>query len=167
MQQESLRIQKAILDVPSSSPERRTILSIGVSTSNWAPTKRKGKVNANTANKRNMRFRGWVSSVVNRRFAPTGERPALSPDLVAGILIEGRRRGAMDGKGHVQPEIKDTAEDAVVSLNGWDKKLSTTNTNQLDSIKLSPAALISKIASEIDAEVPEISFDYFTMHNTA
>ncbi|KAH7111944.1 hypothetical protein B0J13DRAFT_659526 [Dactylonectria estremocensis] len=109
---------------------RNYCLSIGVSTSNGAPTRRKGKVNANTANKRNMRFRGWVSSVVNRRFAPTGERPALSPDLVAGILTEGRRRGAMDGKGHVQPEIKDTAEDAVM-----------------------PRSLIS--------------FDYFTMHNTA
>lgn len=92
-------------------------LCIGVSASNLAPTKRKGKVNVNTANRRNMKFKGWVSLVINRRLAPTGERPPLSSQLIEGILIEGRRHESLDGKGHIRPEIKEKAKNEPVSLN--------------------------------------------------
>jgi hypothetical protein len=97
---------------------RNYCLSIGVSASNWAPAKRKGKgkVNVNTANRRNMKFNGWVSLTVDRRLVSTGERPALSADLVEGILVEGRRHEVMDGKGHIQPELKDRPKDEMVSF---------------------------------------------------
>ncbi|KAM5380809.1 hypothetical protein ACJZ2D_003333 [Fusarium nematophilum] len=135
---------------------RNYCLGIGVSASNWAPApskrkaKGKGTPNVNLANRRNMKFNGWVSLTINRRLAPTGERPALSTDLVEGILVEGRRHEAMDGKGHIRPELKRRAEDETP-----------------DSMKLSPARLIQKLALEIHAEIPLITFDYFTMHNTA
>jgi hypothetical protein len=97
---------------------RNYCLSLGVSASNWAPAKRKGKgkVNVNTANRRNMKFNGWVSLTVDRRLVSTGERPALSADLVEGILVEGRRHEVMDGKGHIQPELKDRPKDEMVSF---------------------------------------------------
>jgi hypothetical protein len=97
---------------------RNYCLSIGVSASNWAPAKRKGKckVNVNTANRRNMKFNGWVSLMVDRRLVSTGERPALSADLVEGILVEGRRHEVMDGKGHIQPKLKDRPKDEMVSF---------------------------------------------------
>ncbi|KPM42245.1 hypothetical protein AK830_g4351 [Neonectria ditissima] len=125
-------------------------LCIGVSVSNWAPTKRKGKVNVNTANRRNMKFKGWVSLVVNRRLAPTGERPPLSSDLIEGILIEGRRHEALDGKGHIRPEVK-----------------GKVNNETIDSVSLSPTILIRKLALNIHAEISDIGFNYFTMHNSA
>ncbi|KAK7429745.1 hypothetical protein QQZ08_003771 [Neonectria magnoliae] len=125
-------------------------LCIGVSASNLAPTKRKGKVNVNTANRRNMKFKGWVSLVIHRRLAPTGERPPLSSDLIEGILIEGRRHEASDGKGHIRPEIKEKAKNETI-----------------DSVTFSPTALIRKLALNIHAEIPDIAFNYFTMHNSA
>ncbi|KAH7109943.1 hypothetical protein EDB81DRAFT_832677 [Dactylonectria macrodidyma] len=125
-------------------------LCIGVSASNLAPTKRKGKVNVNTANRRNMKFKGWVSLVINRRLAPTGERPPLSSDLIEGILIEGRRHEALDGKGHIRPEVKEKAKNETI-----------------DSVTLSPTVLIRKLALNIHAEIPDIVFNYFTMHNSA
>jgi hypothetical protein len=54
--------------------------------------------------------------MVDRRLVSTGERPALSADLVEGILVEGRRHEVMDGKGHIQPELKDRPKDEMVSF---------------------------------------------------
>ncbi|KAH8685022.1 hypothetical protein BGZ61DRAFT_507303 [Ilyonectria robusta] len=118
---------------------RNYCLCLGVSASNWAPTKRKGKVNVNTANRRNMKHKGWVSLVINRRLAPTGERPPLSSDLIGGILIEGRRHEALDGKGHIRPEVKERAKNETI-----------------DPVTLLPTVLIRKLALNIHAEVPDI-----------
>ncbi|KID82807.1 hypothetical protein MGU_09899 [Metarhizium guizhouense ARSEF 977] len=139
-------------DPPKNREEyfKNYCLCLGVSVSNWAPTKRKGKVNVNTANRRNMKFNGWVSLVINRRLAPTGERLPLSSDLIEGILTEGRRHETMDGKGHIRPEIKAKAKDEPI-----------------DPVSLSPAALIRKLALNIHAEIPDIVFNYFTMHHSA
>jgi hypothetical protein len=93
---------------------RNYCLSIGMSTSNWAPGRRKGKVNVNTANRRNLKFNGWVSLTINSRLVPTGQRPPLSADLVEGILVEGRRHEIMDGKGHIHPLLKDRTRDRKV-----------------------------------------------------
>jgi hypothetical protein len=93
---------------------RNYCLCIGMSPSNFVPTKRKGKVNVNTANRRNMKFKGWVSLVINRRLAPNGERPPFSSDLIEGVLIEGRRHETLDGKGHIRPEIKEKAKNETV-----------------------------------------------------
>ncbi|KAF4978473.1 hypothetical protein FZEAL_5159 [Fusarium zealandicum] len=131
-------------------------LSIGVSASNFAPAKRKGngkgkgKVNVNTANRRNMKFNGWVSLTMHRRLVPVDERPPLSAELLEGILVEGRRHEMMDGKGHIQPGLKEREKN-----------------EKPGAVNLSPAGLINKLASEIQAEIPLIAFDYFTMHNTA
>ncbi|RSM00094.1 hypothetical protein CEP52_009325 [Fusarium oligoseptatum] len=129
---------------------RNYCLSIGLSASNWAPTKRQGKVNVNTANRRNLKFDGWVSLVMKNRLVPTGDRPALSADMIEGILLDGRRHEIMDGKGHVRPELKEKTED-----------------DKVDLVNLSPAGLIEKLALNVHDDVPKITFDLFTLHNTA
>lgn len=131
---------------------RNYCLSIGVSASNWAPGKRKGKPNVNTANRRNMKFMGWVSLSMNQRLAPAGERLALSSELIAGILNEGERREAMDGKGHLRPDFKGS---------------NTNASNQVASEQHSPSYVIDKLAMNIHKEIPDLAFDYFTMHNLA
>ncbi|KAJ4308456.1 hypothetical protein N0V84_012091 [Fusarium piperis] len=95
---------------------RNYCLSLGVSASNWANNKRKGKVNVNTANRRNLKFNGWVSLAMKERLVPAGERPALSADMIEGILLKSRRHEIMDGKGHIRPELKERAKDDEASL---------------------------------------------------
>ncbi|EEU48956.1 uncharacterized protein NECHADRAFT_75637 [Fusarium vanettenii 77-13-4] len=129
---------------------RNYCLSIGLSASNWAPTKRQGKVNVNTANRRNLKFNGWVSLTMKNRLVPTGDRTALSPDVIEGILLDGRRHEIMDGKGHVRPELKEKTDD-----------------DKVDFINLSPASLIEKLALDVHDDVPKITFDLFTLHNAA
>ncbi|KAI8719775.1 hypothetical protein NCS52_00759500 [Fusarium sp. LHS14.1] len=107
---------------------RNYCLSIGLSASNWAPTKRQGK----------------------NRLVPTGDRPALSADVMEGILLDGRRHEIMDGKGHDRPELKEKTED-----------------DKVDFINLSPAGLIEKLALDVHDDVPKITFDLFTLHNIA
>ncbi|KAM0441305.1 hypothetical protein ACHAPT_000614 [Fusarium lateritium] len=129
---------------------RNYCLSIGVSASNWAPNRRRGRPSVNTANRRNLKFNGWVSLTMKSRLVPAGERPPLSADMVEGILREGRRHEVMDGKGHIRPELKERAKG-----------------DEIDLINSTPASLIEKLASEIDAEIPKLTFDHFTLHNTA
>ncbi|UPK99330.1 hypothetical protein LCI18_010265 [Fusarium solani-melongenae] len=114
---------------------RNYCLSIGMSASNWAPTKRQGKVNVNTANRRNLKFNGWVSLTMKNRLVPTGDRPPLSADIIEGILLDGRRHEIMDGKGHVRPELKEKTEE-------------------------------DRLALDVHDDVPKITFDLFTLHNT-
>ncbi|KAL6358974.1 hypothetical protein LRP88_09172 [Fusarium phalaenopsidis] len=90
---------------------RNYCLSIGLSASNWAPTKRQGKVNVNTANRRNLKFNRWVPLTMKNQLVPTRERPPLSADMIEGILLDGRRHEIMDGKGHVRPELKEKIEE--------------------------------------------------------
>ncbi|RMJ04643.1 hypothetical protein CDV36_014687 [Fusarium kuroshium] len=129
---------------------RNYCLSLGVSASNWASNKKKGKVNVNTANRRNLKFNGWVSLAMKERLVPAGERQALSADMVEGILVEARRHEIMDGKGHVRPELKERAKNDEIGL-----------------IKLSPAGLIEKLALDVHDDVPKLTFDLFTLHNSA
>jgi hypothetical protein len=90
-------------------------LSLGVSATNWASNKRRGKVNLNNANRLNMKFNGWVSLNMGNRLIPTGEREPLSSDLIEGILDAGHRHTYLDGKGHVKPDMKDKAREAKAS----------------------------------------------------
>lgn len=146
---------------------RNYCLSIGMSASNWAPTKRQGKVNVNTANRRNLKFNGWVSLTMKNRLVPAGERPPLSADMIEGILLDGRRHEIMDGKGHVRPELKEKTEEDKVSLQTQGSKIVSNSRFQVDFINLSPAGLIEKLALDVHDDVPKITFDPFTLHNTA
>ncbi|KAM6532461.1 hypothetical protein FSOLCH5_001884 [Fusarium solani] len=87
---------------------------------------------------------------MKNRLVPTGERPPLSADMIEGILLDGRRHEIMDGKGHVRPELKEK-----------------TGEDKIDFINLSPAGLIEKLALDVRDDVPKITFDFFTLHNTA
>lgn len=139
-------------------------LSTGVSASNWAKTKRKGKINVNKENRRNLKYHGWVSLMLERRLAPTGERLAWSSDLNDGILSEGHRQETLDGKGHLRPDVQKRTGNETISSHHPEKKRSLTS--QADATTLSPTHLISKLASELHREVSDTTFNYFTMHKT-
>ncbi|KAH7117359.1 hypothetical protein EDB81DRAFT_818257 [Dactylonectria macrodidyma] len=139
-----------VSDLPTNCEDyfKNYCLCISVSASNLALTKRKGKVNVNTANRHNIKFNGWVSLVINRHLALTGERPPLLSDLIEGILIEGLRYKALDGRGHIRPEVNEKAKNETM-------------------MTLSPTVLIRKLALTIHAEIPDIVFNYFTVYNSA
>ncbi|KAH7167959.1 hypothetical protein DER46DRAFT_574814 [Fusarium sp. MPI-SDFR-AT-0072] len=66
------------------------------------------------------------------------------------ILTEGRRRAMMDGKNHIQEDLKQKAKE--------------TN---LPAVPKSPSGLIEQLAHVIQSEIPRISFNYFLMHKAA
>lgn len=92
------------------------LLTIGVSASDWAKGMPKGKLYVNFANRRYMKFKGWVSSKTNQRLAPTGPRPPLSSECIGMILEDGGQQEGMDGRGHKLPEGKQSVEEALVSF---------------------------------------------------
>lgn len=106
---------------------RNYCLSTGVSASNWAKTKRKGKINMNKENRRNLKYHGWVSLMLERRLALTGERLAWSSDLIDGILSEGHRQETLDGKGHLRPDVQKRTGNETVSSHHPGKKRSLTS----------------------------------------
>ncbi|KAL9569152.1 hypothetical protein ACKAV7_006738 [Fusarium commune] len=100
-------------------------LCLGTSLTNWAPNRRSAKPTEHKGNAPNMKFDGW-------------------------ILTEGRRRAMMDGKNHIQEDLKQKAKE--------------TN---LPAVPKSPSGLIEQLAHVIQSEIPRISFNYFLMHKAA
>ncbi|KAF4962542.1 hypothetical protein FSARC_9320 [Fusarium sarcochroum] len=129
---------------------RNYCLCLGLSASNWAPNRRNAKPVAHKANARNMKFDGWVSLSTNQRLASANERAPWSIETVEELLTEGRRKETQDGKGHVQPALKEKAKEA-----------------NLDAIPKTPSGLVGQLAVVLDAEVPRISFNYFNMHDVS
>ncbi|KAF4470290.1 Ank-repeat mbp1 [Fusarium albosuccineum] len=129
---------------------RNYCLSIGVSATHFVPGKRKNKKpNVNLDNRRSMKFMGWVSLNTDIRLRPSGDRPALSTEFIEKILEEGRLHEIRDGKGHIRSDLKGKA-----------------NGEKAEHLKLSPAKLLEDLALVIEAEIPDLSFDYFAMHNS-
>ncbi|KAH7305437.1 hypothetical protein B0I35DRAFT_413836 [Stachybotrys elegans] len=125
-------------------------LSIGSSISNWATSKkRSGKININVANRRNMKFMGKLGLELDRRLLPTGSRMPMDGEAFQAILERGRRSKFLDGKGHIRPECVEAAKAA-----------------EHNPPKLSGPELISQVATDIQAEIPETTFNYFAMHDT-
>ncbi|KAF7559900.1 hypothetical protein G7046_g4248 [Stylonectria norvegica] len=129
---------------------RNYSLSIGLSASNWASNKRKGKPKMNYANRRQMKLTSRVSLMIALRLTPDGKRVPLSSDAIRKFLVDGRHHGMMDGRGHMRTDIENVA-------------IAETP----DPMSLSPTGLIRKLASDVHAEIPSITFDYFTLHDMA
>ncbi|KAK4076576.1 uncharacterized protein Triagg1_4179 [Trichoderma aggressivum f. europaeum] len=125
-------------------------LSIGTSVTNWAPNRRKSKLKINSANRRNLKYTGYVSLSTNHRLEHPGARQPWSPSAVEAILIEGVRKQYTDSREHFQTEFKDVVEKESLEL-----------------AKLLPPGIIRKLALAIQNEIPGISFNYFTMHTEA
>ncbi|KAM0258485.1 hypothetical protein ACHAQJ_003824 [Trichoderma viride] len=125
-------------------------LSIGTSVTNWASDKRKGKLKINAANRRNLKFMGYLSLSTNHRLEHPRARQPWSSAALEDILYQGIRRQYTDSRDHFQTEFKDKVEQERLELAG-----------------LLPPGLIRKLALDIQAEIPGICFNLFTMHNEA
>ena len=90
-------------------------LSLGISTNNWAPSKRKNKkVNIHAGNRRNMKFMGFTSLKTNYSIVPSaGDQPPSAAEVIQHVLESGRRHALLDGKGHVRPGMKAKAPEAA------------------------------------------------------
>lgn len=90
-------------------------LSIGTSVTNWAPNRRKSKLKINSANRRNLKYTGYVSLSTNHRLEHPGARQPWSPSAVEAVLNEGVRKQYTDSRDHFQAEFKDIVEKETVS----------------------------------------------------
>jgi hypothetical protein len=103
-------------DLPTN-PEayfKNYCLSIGTSVTNWAPNRRKSKLKINSANRRNLRYTGYVSLSTNHRLEHPGARQPWSSSAVEVILNEGIRKQYTDSREHFQAEFKDIVEEERV-----------------------------------------------------
>ncbi|KAK8036424.1 hypothetical protein PG991_001561 [Apiospora marii] len=121
---------------PPTSPEgyaKNFMLTMGMSTTNWAPNKRTAKVDLTQATRRNMRFKGWASLLMQERYQAS--RP-MSTEVVLDILEKTKER-------------KETQESGSSQRKGKGKGKSIQ---------------VRQLADQIHAEVPELNFDYFALH---
>lgn len=72
--------------------------TLGLSTTNWAPNKRKGKPKTSAATQRKMKFRGWVSLLIRDRFSSHVDRRPISSEVVENLLEFGRTGKVPDGE---------------------------------------------------------------------
>lgn len=91
-------------------------LSIGTSVTNWAAEKRKGKLKINAANRRNLKFMGYLTLATNHRLEHPGARVPWSSAAVENALNEAILKQYTDSRDHIQPEFKDKVEEARVSV---------------------------------------------------
>ncbi|RKL49568.1 hypothetical protein BFJ72_g1027 [Fusarium proliferatum] len=98
----------------------------------------------------NMKFDGWVSLSLDSRIRVDNAREPWTIAIVGELLTKGRKKAMMDGKGHIQENLKQKAKEA-----------------NLEAVPTSPSCLIEQLAQVVNSEIPRISFDYFTMHNIA
>ncbi|KAL7927209.1 hypothetical protein ACQKWADRAFT_101012 [Trichoderma austrokoningii] len=125
-------------------------LSIGTSATNWAAEKRKGKLKINAANRRNLKFMGYMTLATNNRLEHPGMRVPWSSAAVENVLNEGILKQYTDSRGHIQPEFKEKVEEA-----------------RIENARLLPPGLIRKLAHGLQSELPDIRFNLFTMHHQA
>ncbi|KAF4954858.1 hypothetical protein FGADI_4960 [Fusarium gaditjirri] len=125
-------------------------LCLGTSLTNWAPNRRSAKPTEHKGNAPNMKFDGWVSLSLDNRIRVDVDREPWTTATVGELLTEGRKKAMMDGKGHIQEDLKQKAKEA-----------------NLEAVPNSPSGLIEHLAQVINSEIPRISFNYFTMHNIA
>ncbi|KAK8087729.1 hypothetical protein PG997_002690 [Apiospora hydei] len=125
---------------PPTSPEgyiKNFMLTMGMSTTNWAPNKRTNKVDLSQATRRNMKFKGWTSLLMQERYR---ENRPMSTEVVTDILQKAKDRNETPG-----------------SKNGKGKAANGTH-------DVSPTDLVRQLADQIHAEIPELTFDYFALH---
>ncbi|VTT75541.1 unnamed protein product [Fusarium fujikuroi] len=129
---------------------RNYCLCLGTSLTNWAPNRRSAKPTEHKGNAPNMKFDGWVSLSLDNRIRVDNAREPWTIAIVGELLTEGRKKAMMDGKGHIQENLKQKAKEA-----------------NLEAVPTSPSGLIEQLAQVVNSEIPRISFDYLTMHNIA
>ncbi|KAI3574900.1 hypothetical protein IWW34DRAFT_809519 [Fusarium oxysporum f. sp. albedinis] len=98
----------------------------------------------------NMKFNGWVSLSLDNRICVDNPREPWTIATVGELLTECRKKAMMDGKGHIQEDLKQKAKEA-----------------NLEAVPKSPSGLIEQLAQVVNSEIPRISFKFFTMHNIA
>ncbi|KAF5677843.1 hypothetical protein FDENT_9140 [Fusarium denticulatum] len=97
-----------------------------------------------------MKFDGWVSLSLDNRIRVDNAREPWTIATVGELLTEGRKKAMMDGKGHIQGELKQKAKEA-----------------NLEAVPTSPSGLIEQLAQVVNSKIPRISFNNFNMHNIA
>ncbi|KAF5618841.1 hypothetical protein F25303_12949 [Fusarium sp. NRRL 25303] len=125
-------------------------LCLGTSLTNWAPNRRSAKPTEHKGNAPNMKFDGWVSLSLDNCIRVDNAREPWTIATVGELLTEGRKKAMMDGKGHIQGDLKQKAKEA-----------------NLEAVPTSPSGLIEQLAQVANSEITRISFNYFTMHNIA
>ncbi|KAL7809309.1 hypothetical protein V8C44DRAFT_350489 [Trichoderma aethiopicum] len=125
-------------------------LSIGASATIFAAHKRTRSPKINSDNRRNLKFMGYISLQANHRLEYPGASYPLSPAAVETILNDGIRKQYTDSREHLRPEFSEKVEQA-----------------RLEHAGLLPPGLIRKLALHIQDEIPDISFNLFTMHSEA
>ncbi|KAK7968802.1 hypothetical protein PG988_007875 [Apiospora saccharicola] len=138
---------------PPTSPEgyvKNFMLTMGMSTTNWAPNKRTDKLDLTQATRRNMKFKGWASLLMQERYR---ENRPMSTEVVMDILEKARER-------------KETREPGSTVKKGKGKasKKETTNQSHQGTHDVAPTDLVRQLADQIHAEIPELTFDYFALH---
>ncbi|KAM7212001.1 hypothetical protein V8F06_012630 [Rhypophila decipiens] len=128
-------------------------LCIGNSITNWAKNKRLGKGGrpasnkptvTNLQNQRDMNMLGTLSCMMRNRIADPSNKGPLSAEVIEAILEKGRDLAARNDR-----KEDDAKRSAVVPFGP------TTSVN-----------VLRQLALDIDADVPNLKFDYITMHNT-
>ncbi|KAM7211117.1 hypothetical protein V8F06_013492 [Rhypophila decipiens] len=121
-------------------------LCIGNSITNWAKNKRLGKGGrpasnkptvTNLQNRRDMNMLGTLSCMMRNRIGDLSNKGPLSAEVIEAILEKGRDLAARNGRRRKE------------------KRGGTT-----------PVNVLRQLALDIDADVPNLKFDYITMHNT-
>ncbi|KAI0143489.1 hypothetical protein GGR57DRAFT_518763 [Xylariaceae sp. FL1272] len=117
---------------------------LGMSTTNWAPNKRKGPLQQTQATVRNLKFKGWAPLIIRDRIVTFVERRLISSEKIEQILEAGRKSQRVG-----REEVK----------TGENVKATDSNTT------ITPANLIEQVARTITLEVPDLLFDNWTLHN--
>ncbi|KAF6524539.1 hypothetical protein HZS61_013038 [Fusarium oxysporum f. sp. conglutinans] len=125
-------------------------LCLGTSLTHRAPNRRSAKPTEHKGNAPNMKFDGWVSLSLDNRICVDNPREPWTIATVGELLTECRKKAIMDGKGHIQEDLKQKAKEA-----------------NLEAVPKSPSGLIEQLAQVVNSEIPRISFNFFTMHNIA
>ncbi|KAL7760548.1 hypothetical protein ACKLNR_010638 [Fusarium oxysporum f. sp. zingiberi] len=125
-------------------------LCLGTSLTHRAPNRRSAKPTEHKGIAPNMKFDGWVSLSLDNRICVDNPREPWTIATVGELLTECRKKAIMDGKGHIQEDLKQKAKEA-----------------NLEAVPKSPSGLIEQLAQVVNSEIPRISFNFFTMHNIA
>ncbi|KAJ9424137.1 hypothetical protein QL093DRAFT_2115041 [Fusarium oxysporum] len=125
-------------------------LCLGTSLTHRAPNRRSAKLTEHKGIAPNMKFDGWVSLSLDNRICVDNPREPWTITTVGELLTECRKKAIMDGKGHIQEDLKQRAKEA-----------------NLEAVPKSPSGLIEQLAQVVNSEIPRISFKFFTMHNIA
>lgn len=118
-------------------------LAMGFSATSFAANRRGKGVKTNKGNLREMKFKGITSRLILPRIATDGDHRLLTPDTVEEWISQGA-----EGRSHHSSSPSTTD---LPPSSSKDKKHFTP--------------LLHRLAAAIASEIPDVTFDYFTMHD--